>query len=415
MVVLDRSDRILRPAKLWNDTTSFEYAHQLISALGREEWATRVGSVPNSSLTIAKVAWFAAREPELFAQLSHLMLPHDWLTFQLTGLKTTDRADASGTGYFNLVDNRWRPDVLELVDSTVDWELMLPVVMGPDQSAGFADTARAAELGLDSRTLVGCGTGDQAAAALALGTKPGDIVVSLGTSGTVYGQSPFPVIDPTGFVEGAANATGGFQPIVVTLNAAKVTDTFGRLMGVNHEELSSLAIAADQSIRDRPLLASFLDTERSPDRPNSRGLLGGLSSTTSREELALAAFEGVVLGLHRGFVRLRELGVDASGRLLITGGAAKSQGYQRVIANIFSHAVSMSTTNGSLDSARGAAIQAAAVLRNATVASVSHEWAPATPVVVEPETRTSGFLEGLLERYERIADVEALDGMWSIV
>src|ERR1035437_6201088 len=174
-------------------------------------------------------------------------------------------------------------------------------------------------------------------------------------------------------------------------------------MGVNHEELSSLAIAADQSIRDRPLLASFLDTERSPDRPNSRGLLGGLSSTTSREELALAAFEGVVLGLHRGFVRLRELGVDASGRLLITGGAAKSQGYQRVIANIFSHAVSMSTTNGSLDSARGAAIQAAAVLRNATVASVSHEWAPATPVVVEPETRTSGFLEGLLERYERIA------------
>ena len=181
MVVLDDDDHIVRDAKLWNDTESAVDAAVLVEAIGAPAWAQASGSVPLAAFTISKVAWLKVHEPENYARLSSLLLPHDWLTFQLAGRKVTDRGDASGTGYWSPAEGRWRTDLLRLVDADRDWGATLPRVLSPFESAGVLRGVAASALGLGDRgVLVGPGTGDNMAAALGMGLLPGDVVISLG-------------------------------------------------------------------------------------------------------------------------------------------------------------------------------------------------------------------------------------------
>jgi xylulokinase len=251
--------------------------------------------------------------------------------------------------------------------------------------------------------LVAAGAGDQHASALGLGITAGECVVSLGTSGVVYTVSARRPNDPSGTVDGVADAAGGFLPLVSTLNAAKVTDTVARWLGVDHDELSRLALAAPAD-DERPVFAAFLDGERKPDRPGARGLLAGLSTGTTREQLALAAFEGVVFGLVRGRRALERAGVDCSGTLLAVGGAAASPAARQVLADATSRTVL--TTSMPEAVASGAAVQAAAVLAGGTIAEVRSGWAPARTVVAEPRAALG---DRAFERYVALADWTGMD------
>jgi xylulokinase len=412
LVVLDADDRVLRAAKLWNDTTSSPQARRLVAALGEQRWATRVGSVPTAAFTITKLAWLRENEPDVYRRVASVMVPHDWLSFQLTGQKVTDRVDASGTGYFDAAADEWCTDLLQLVEERRDWPRLLPRVAQPSEPAGSASTDRARELGLRPGTRVACGTGDQAAAALALGVEDGDVVVSLGTSGTVYGSSAVPVHDARGLLNVTANARGGFQPIAVLLNAAKVTDGFCRLLGVDHDEMAALALAADPMEQNRPVLVAYLDGERSPNRPGARGLLAGLSSGTTREALALSVFEGVALGLFAGHEALVDIGVDTSGRLLLAGGASRSPAYRAVVARIFGKDVQAPDGDGSIDVSRGAAIQASTVAQDRCIDDVVADWRLPVRTVVHADPAFTERADQLRALYSRAAQITSLDGAW---
>jgi xylulokinase len=409
LVALDGRHEVIRPAKLWNDTCSAPQAAQLVARTGREFWVERTGSVPTAACTISKLGWLAEHEPESFRRMELALLPHDWLTKQLCGRAVSDRGDSSGTGYFDARKDAWCPDILALVDPDREWIEQLPEVLGPQGVAGHAGTSWAGALGLRPETLVTVGTGDQTAAALGLGLGPGDVMVSLGTSGVVTGLSRVPVTDPDGLINCIASATGGFQPTIVTLNAAKVTDAFAHWLGTDHDGLSRLALSADVHSPHRPVLAPFLDGERTPDRPTARGLLADLTSDTTRADLALSAYEGVALGLRQGFRALVDRGLDSGGRLLVTGGASRSPAYRQVVASVFRRPVSAARVEGALVSARGAALQAAAAVLETRVDETAASWAPVSDVVAEPRPGDDEVVDALVVRYDAVSAVDQLD------
>ncbi|KTS91039.1 hypothetical protein NS183_05970 [Microbacterium testaceum] len=381
LVASDASGVVLRPAKLWNDTTSAAQAQALLDARGLSWWTHQMGIAPSAALTIAKLAWLRDNEPDVFARVQHLAVPHDWLTFRLTGAHVTDRSDASGTGYYSAPTNRWRSDVLGDLVAAREWESTLPRVLGPDEAAGRLTSTAATALGIGNDVLVAAGGGDQHLAAQGIGLIEGDIAYSLGTSGVVFATSSQPVLDPSGAIDGVANVTGGYLPLVCTLNCTKVTDTMGRLLGVDHAALGELALAAPLD-PDRPVLAAYLDGERSPRLPDARGMLAGLTTATTREQLALAAFEGVALGLVRGERQLTAHGVPTGGRTIAVGGGARARAYRQIIADLTGRSVV--TVDAPEGTARGAAIQAAAVARGQTVAEVTAEWSPQVTSSIDP-------------------------------
>lgn len=405
LVPIDASGAVIRPAKLWNDTTSSPQNAALLDTIGSENWLELVGSLPSAAFTASKLLWLKENEPTNFARINRVLLPHDYLTWRLTGEAVTDRSEASGTGYYSAVEARYLPEVLSHLDADLDWDSVLPTVLGPDTAAGTIRESAAAELGINPRAVVGAGAGDQHASALGLGVVPGDVVYVFGTSGVVFATSPTPVLDRTGDVNSVADAAGGYLPLVCTLNAAKVTDTVARLLGIDHIELERLALASPRRA-DRPVFAAYIDGERSPNRPNARGLLGGISGETGREDLALAAVEGVVFGLERGHDALRNAGIRDDGRLLITGGGAASAAYRQVLSDLLGRRVELADQPEA--TASGAAVQAAAVLRGSAITTVRDAWAPATTVVAEP---TAHDYTAVRHRYRTLADWTGQDSI----
>lgn len=377
LVVLDGAGAVLRPAKLWNDTESAPDALALVEALGAESWAAACGSVPLAGFTISKLAWLRRCEPEVFRQVAQVMLPHDWLTAQLTGSRTTDRGDASGTGWWSPAEERYRLDLLSLVDDDTDWAAMLPEVLAPTQAAGEWQ-------GL----VVGPGTGDNMAAALGLGLRPGDLALSLGTSGTAFCVTDRPAADASGAVAGFADATGRYLPLVCTLNATKVTDTIARLLGVGVEAFDALALAGAPGAAGL-VLVPHLDGERTPNRPDATGTLRGLRSDASRESLARAAVEGVVCNLLAGADELARWASGlGEGRVLLVGGGAHSAASRRIVADLVGRPVVALATEELV--ARGAALQATAVLTGAPLADVAATWGLVNTTTVDPDPSVDG-------------------------
>ena len=377
LVVLDAAGDVLRPAKLWNDTESAPDAGALVAALGPQAWATACGSVPVASFTITKLRWLRRCEPAAFARTRHVLLPHDWLTRQLTGEATTDRGDASGTGWWSPAEERYRYDLLALVDDAIAWDTVLPEVLGPTDPAGRWDGI-----------VVGPGTGDNMAAALGLGLRPGDLALSLGTSGTASRVSEQPTADGSGAVAGFADASGRFLPLVCTLNATKVTDAVARLLGVDAAGLDALALAATPGSGGL-VLVPHLDGERTPDRPQATGTLAGIRSDVSREQLARAAVEGVACNLVAGADELMRAQAGASdGRVVLVGGGSRSAAYRQVVADLTGRPVLVPDDGDAV--ARGAAVQAAAVLAGCGVDDVIASWQEGPATIVEPDPGADG-------------------------
>jgi xylulokinase len=293
------------------------------------------------------------------------MLPHDYLTWRLTGRHVTDRGDASGTGWFDPVGNRYLPDLVEL--AAPGWAGALPTVLGPTDAAGPLTATAAEQLGLPAGIPVGPGTGDNAAAALGLGLQPGDAAVSLGTSGVVFAVSPTPTRDPAGFVAGFASATGDFLPLVCTLNATKVTDTVARWLGVDDPAaFAELALAGVATAADGPVLVPYFDGERTPNLPDATGTWVGLTNATTREQLALAAHDGVLCSLLDGLDHLRTCGATVGGRLYLVGGGGRSAAYRQRLADLAATPVVVPDLDEAV--ATGAAVQAAMVIGESTAA-----------------------------------------------
>jgi xylulokinase len=375
LVVSGRDGEVLRPAKLWNDTESAPDADALVAALdgGAAGWAAACGSVPVPAFTITKLAWLRRREPDTFRQISRVQLPHDWLTAQLTNGFTTDRGDVSGTGWWSPAEERYRTDLLALVDDAMPWDTMLPEVLAPMAAAGTWAATDA---------LVAPGTGDNMGAALGLGLRPGDLVLSFGTSGTAFCVSEQPSADPSGAVAGFADATGRYLPLVCTLNATKVLDAVSRLLGIGVAGLDPLVLASPPGAGGL-VLVPHLDGERTPNRPDATGSLTGLRSDVTREQLARAAVEGVVCNLLDGADRLRDVaGVTRDGRVIVIGGGARSRSVRQVVADLTGRPVVVPDDDELV--ARGAAVQAASVLTGQSFDEIADGWSLDDGAVAEP-------------------------------
>jgi xylulokinase len=374
LVVLDEALEVIRPAKLWNDTESAADSDALVRRLGGPSaWMEACGSVPRAAFTISKLAWLKRVETASFEALRHVALPHDWLVLQLCGELVTDRGDASGTGYFSAAEERWRPDLLELVDARADWEDALPRLLGPSQAAG--ELRRATELGLPGGTelTVGPGTGDNMAASLGLGVGPGDLAVSIGTSGTVFTVADEMPTVRRSAVAGFADATGRFLPLVCTLNAAKVIDTFSRFLGVDHDGFDELVLQAPPGAGG-VVLVPYLDGERTPNLPAASGMLRGIRSTTSRSDVARACIEGVLCGLLEAMDELVASDLEISGTTFVVGGGARMSAVPQLLADLSGRPVLAVTDDEVV--ARGAAVQAAAVLSGTDPLSLARSWEP---------------------------------------
>lgn len=404
LVPLDKDLQVIRPAKLWNDTTASPQIGSLRARIGEQKLIKRIGSLPTSAFTLGKIGWLAEREPEHFAKLRHILLPHDYLTWRLTGRFVTDRSEASGTGYYDAETQEYIPEFLRLIDAERHWTSMLPEVLGPEEAAGTLSAEAAHELGLSRNVLVGPGGGDQHLSALGLGVRPGDVVYSFGTSGVVFSTQKEPIADPLGIVDGVADCAGGYLPLASTLNAAKVFDTFTSLLGASHAEMSELALRANPEVAG-PVLAAFLSGERTPDRPFATGLLGGLTATTTREELARSVYEGVILGLVRGQKHMQQLGVAVSGNVIAVGGGARSLATRQLLADNLGAPVCTPDVVESVT--RGAAVQAAAVVSGQTVDAQRELWMPSMLSVVEPRETS----RDPAEMYRVLSDFEGMDGL----
>ncbi|WP_020574509.1 xylulokinase [Actinopolymorpha alba] len=331
MVTVDEAGEVVRPALLWNDTRSAGAAARLTERLGGPKaWAEAVGSVPVASMTVTKLAWLAEHEPSNADRVAQVMLPHDYLTWMLCGRPeraVTDRGDASGTSYWSPATGDYRTDLLELAFGRTP---VLPRVLGPSEPAGAVAPGSVAPAG----ALVSAGTGDNMGAALGLGVQAGDVVVSLGTSGTVFAAHDKPTADPTGIVAGFADATGRFLPLVCTLNAARVLTATAAMLGVDVAGFNELALTARPGAGGLVLLP-YLDGERTPNLPDAAGSLHNLRrDAMTPANLARAAVEGMLCGLADGLDALRDHGVVVR-RVLLIGGAARSPVVQAVAPTVF--------------------------------------------------------------------------------
>jgi xylulokinase len=373
LVALDQKSNVIRPAKLWNDTESAPDAAWLLEQLGGPAaWAEACGTVPVASLTISKLSWLHRREPEHFDRLAKVLLPHDWLTFRMSGRFTTDRGDASGTGYWSPKEDRWRTDLLAIVDDTKDWDACLPQVLGP------TDVVRKRE-----GAVIAPGTGDNMAAALGAALAPGQVAMSIGTSGTVFTVSDDPTMDPKGYVAGFADATGRYLPLVCTLNAAKVVETFARLIQVDLPQFDRLALDAPAGAGGLVLLP-YLDGERTPNLPDASGTLTGLRTDVTFDQLARAVIEGVVCGLLDALDALRVSGTRMRGDdpIILLGGGSRSHAIPRILADLARRPVAVPLAEAV---ATGACVQAASTLHRTAPDEVAASWGVGKGHVVEPD------------------------------
>ncbi|PLC11689.1 xylulose kinase [Kocuria flava] len=390
MVALDEHDAVVRAALLWNDTRSAPQARQLVEEMGGPAaCAEELGSVLVASMTSTKLRWMAEHEPEHAARTHRVLLPHDYLSRHLNAEKTsffTDRGDASGTGYYSTRTGSWDHGLLT---RALGHDAELPD-LAPAPGAAMGATTGGAVLA--------AGTGDNMAAALGLGLAPGDVSLSIGTSGVAAMVSETRTADPTGLVTGFADATGRYLPMATTLNAARILEFAARVLGVDHAGLSALALAARPGANGVTLLP-YLDGERTPDRPEARGTLHGMSSATTREDIARACVEGLLCSLADGLDALERTTATPARRVLLIGGGAQSEAVRRLAPAVLGRPVLVPTPGEYV--ALGAARQAAWALTGDdeppawALPGVQEHTADPTPQVLEAyrelQVRTAGW------------------------
>ncbi|MCH0562462.1 MULTISPECIES: xylulokinase [unclassified Streptomyces] len=377
LVTLDARGEPVRPALLWNDVRSAPQAIRLTGELGGvKAWAERTGSVPGASFTVTKWAWLSEHEPEAVRATKAVRLPHDYLTERLTGQGTTDRGDASGTGWWASRTGAYDEEVLAHVGLD---RALLPRVVQPGEIAGTVRDSH--DLPFSKGTLVAPGTGDNAAAALGLGLRPGTPVMSLGTSGTVYAVSRRRPVDPTGTVAGFADARGDWLPLACTLNCTLAVDRVAALLGRDRE-----AVEPSAGVTFLP----YLDGERTPNLPDATGLLHGLRHDTTAGQLLQAAYDGAVHALLGALDLVLDADADPTAPLLLIGGGARGTAWRQTVRRLSGRPVQIPEAREPV--ALGAAAQAAGLLTGEDPAAIARRWNTANGPVLEAVERDEAAL-----------------------
>jgi xylulokinase len=355
-VALDGRGRVLRPAKLWCDTSTTKECELLTRRIGGPAAARRKVGLPFlPGYTAPKVLWLKNHEPGNYRRLRHILLPHDFINWHLTGEYRMEFGDASGTALMDIRRRQWSSAAIAAVgDEIRDY---LPALFPSDVPCGRLRRAMAERYGLSADVVVSAGGGDNMMAAIGTGNvAPGVVTASLGTSGTLFAYNRRPMVDPAGEIAAFCDSTGAWLPLLCTMNVTSVTEQFRALVGVDHRQVERLAAAVPPGCEGLTLLPYFAG-ERTPALPQAKGAVYGLTSrTATAAHLMRAAIEGTTLGLNYGLHRLRALGISPT-EIRLTGGGAKSALWRQIAADIFEvPTVCLRTEEGA---ALGAAIQAA--------------------------------------------------------
>ena len=356
LVCLDAADRPLRPAKLWNDTTTVSECDQLTDSVGGSQAAIALtGNTFLVGYTAPKVLWVRHHEPAVYAATQRMCLPHDFLNLWLTGTFATEPGDASGTAYFDARQRTYSPTVLSIIDQQRDWQRTLPPIVASLSILGQLRPEAAAALGLNPGIPVSAGGGDNMMAALGVGAVvEGPVVVSLGTSGTGFAHRDQPAIDPLGEASAFCDSTGGWLPLVTTLNCTVATEWIRRLFGLDHAGVDAALAVSPPGARGLTFLP-HLGGERTPNAPAGAGVFSGLRAEHTLQDLVRAVVEGVTFGLSYALRALQRSGVHATEITLVGGGAA-SDAWAQLCADIFAVPVVRppQTEAGALGAARQA-------------------------------------------------------------
>ncbi len=354
-VPLDGNDRVIRAAKLWNDTSTIAECEEIIAAIGGlDKTIEAVGNGVPPGFTAPKILWLKRHEPDNYLKLRWVLLPHDYINFWLTGRKTMEFGDASGTALLDVGARKWSQAAINAIAPRLIETL--PPLIASDDIAGTLRPELAAELGLSEGVIVSSGGGDNMMGAIGTGNvRPGVVTVSLGTSGTIYACSEHPVIDPRGEIAAFCDSTGRWLPLVCTLSVTVATEMVRERFDLSHDEMSQAAAAVPAG-NDGLMLIPFFEGERTPNAPDGTGVYFGLRDKTfSIGHFARAAMEGTTLGLNYGLNRLREFGI-APREIRATGGGSKSAVWRQILADVFNaEVVCVANEEGA---AVGAAVQA---------------------------------------------------------
>jgi xylulokinase len=354
-VPLDKDGDVIRPAKLWCDTSTSAECDEITQKLGGLKKTIRaLGNAVLPGFTASKILWLKKHEPKNYQRLETVLLPHDYLNFWLTGEKVMEYGDASGTALLDVRKRKWSSAVLEAIDPELAPKL--PPLIGSDKPAGKLQASTAKLLDLNPGLLVSAGGGDNMMGAIGTGnTKPGVITASFGTSGTIYACAEKPVVDPEGEIAAFCDSTNRWLPLLCTMNVTVATEMVREDFGWSHEKFAAEA-ARIPAGSNGLLLLPYFEGERTPNVPDGTGVWFGVNKRTFEAgHFARAAMEGVTLGMNYGLRRLAELGVKPK-QIRATGGGAKSKVWRQIMADVFdTEVVTLKVSEGA---AYGAALQA---------------------------------------------------------
>lgn len=394
-VPLDVGGNIIRPAKLWNDTSTASECMWLIEHFGGvQEIVKLTGNSIPPGFTAGKILWLKRHEPANYSRLATVLLPHDYLNFWLTGMLTMEPGDASGTALMDVRTRRWRREVVDAIDPSL--MAKLPEIQSSRESAGTLKRKAAEALGLPEGTLVSAGGGDNMMGAIGTGnTRPGIISVSLGTSGTIYAYSERAVVDPLGEVHAFCDSTGAWLPLACTMNVTVATETMRELLSLNYDELEE-AVKATPVGSNGVLLLPYLTGERTPNVPNGKGVLYGLTpENLTSGNLARATMEGATMGLNFAYNRLKEMGIEP-GEVRLTGGGSRNRAWRRMCADVFGvETVRLEVDEGA---AYGAALQALWTRNGGSISEITDSF-----VHLDEATRSKPD-SGNVEKYRRLQE-----------
>ncbi|WP_458524508.1 xylulokinase [Onishia taeanensis] len=420
MVALDRAGEPVYPAKLWCDTETANHNAALVECLGGEAGCLdRLGLVLQTGYTASKLAWLRDTHPEAYRRVDSLLLPHDYLNFWLTGERVTEAGDASGTGYFDTRRREWRHDVFAEIAPELDAARVLPRLIMAHEAAGTVRPALARELGLAEGVVVASGGGDNMLGAIGTGNiRPGEITMSLGTSGTLCAYAGEPVRADSAMVANFCSSDGGWLPLICTMNATSATTRIRELLGLElagfGEHFARAPIGAGGIV-----MLPFFDGERVPALPEATASLLGLTGPNlTRANLCRAVVEGVTFGLRFGLEQLGTL-ADEARQIRLIGGGAKSPAWRQMVADVTGISVICPRVTDA--AALGAAIQAAwcegqgrlslaSLCERLAVLNETTRAEPAPESVVAYDAVYARYRQALAERHGVSAERRQLSG-----
>ncbi len=386
LVPLDENGNVIRPVKLWNDTSTFKECEHLTRKLGGKKVVIKLlGLTIPPGFTASKILWLRNREPDNYKRLRTVLLPHDYLNFYLTGRKVMEYGDASGTALMNIRTRTWSKEILEAIDPRLDEKL--PPLQSSDEPAGRIRKEIGGAFGFNEDVLVSAGGGDNMMGAIGTGnTRRGIVTASLGTSGTIYAYSGVPVVDPEGEIAAFCDSTNAWLPLLCTMNVTVATELVRGLFGLSHDELTEAVNEAPVG-SDGLILLPYFEGERTPNVPDGTGVFYGLNSRTfSKAHLVRSAMEGATMGMNYGLNRMRALGIEPA-QIRLTGGGSKNRAWRQIAADVFGvEVVCLKIDEGA---AYGAALQALWTYRNQVGEKTSIRDVTDRYVEVDGETLTS--------------------------